>query len=281
MDVKSFIKIGLFSVGIPAMNIGSAFAWECSLGHEHAQDEMCTETGDRPCNACEKGFHRGWELCPQTVFEIPSEKCKLICVSSNVQDGVVAALLTGCKYDQASGKEIEYTDLSYSEKDVDEVRRLGCYVQRLKNKYLLKKAKGKKEGKFLGKKRNAPEAEAKGKKGGDGEEGEFLNKEGNAPEEAVVEDKKEGDESAEGIGDDNKKCKVLFIKSEKQKKLEAKKRDRRIIGFMELGEDIELKQGKSEWEKKMEIIKKCKEMKEKNEKKGEGAIKQEGLKKKK
>jgi len=146
MDVKSFIKISLFSVGIPAMNIGSAFAWECSLGHEHDQDEMCTETGDRPCNACEKGFHHGWELCPQTVFEIPSENCKLILVSSNVQNVAVASLLIGCKYDRTSGKEIEYTGFSYSEKDADEVRRLSNYVQKLRQKYLPKKAEDKKRG---------------------------------------------------------------------------------------------------------------------------------------
>ena len=251
MDVKSFIKIGLFSVGIPAMNIGSAFAWECSLGHEHDPDEMCTETGDRPCNACEKGFHRGWELCPKTVFEIPSENCKLILVPSNVQNVAVASLLIGCKYDRTSGKEIGHIDLFSSEKDADEVRRLSNYVQRLKNKYLPKKAKGKKEGKFLGKKRNAPEAEAKGKK--------------------------EGDESAEGIGDDNKNCKVLKKISRQQKKKKNQEHDYQVIRQMEFGGHIKSEQSESE----QEMEKKINRNKIISDEEDEGAIKQKKSKKKK
>ena len=229
MDVKSFIKIGLFSVGIPAMNIGSAFGWECSLGHEHEQDEMCTETGDRPCGACGKGFHRGWELCPKTVFEIPSENCKLILVPSNVQNAAVALLLTGCKYDQTSGKEIGHIDSFSSKKDAAEVKRLSHYVRKLKGKYLPKKAEDKKEGdgvksEFLNKKRNAPEVKVKDKKEG-----------GKAKK---VEDKKEGGRSAKDMGD-GKKFKGLT----REQRL-----DRDLLWHIESGEAIKLEQRRNEKE---------------------------------
>ena len=243
MDVKSFIKIGLFSVGIPAMNIGSAFAWECSLGHEHDQDEMCTETGDRPCGACEEGFHHGWELCPKTVFEIPSENCKFILVPSNVQNAAVALLLTGCKYDQTSGKEIGHIDSSPSKEDAAEVERLSRYVQKLKKKYLPKKAEDKEEG--------------------DGVKSEFLNKKRNAPE-VKAKDKKEGGKSAKDMGD-GKKFKGLT----REQRL-----DRDLLWHIESGEAIKQSEFRARNEKENE-------KKLYSDEEDEGAIKWKRLKKRK
>ena len=63
MNAKSFIKIGLFSVSITAVNIGSAFAWECSLGEKHNEFEVCQATYDRFCDKC-KAVHFGCNVCP-------------------------------------------------------------------------------------------------------------------------------------------------------------------------------------------------------------------------
>ena len=139
------MKIGLFGVSIPAVNVGSAFAWECSAGHQHKQDEMCTETGDRPCGACKNGFHGACEFCPQAIFLIPSEDCKYVALPLNVPNEQIAGLLTRYKYDK-DGKEIKHINPFLLKNDAIEIKRLSRYVQVLEEKYFPKKVEDKKDG---------------------------------------------------------------------------------------------------------------------------------------
>ena len=145
MDAKSLSKVVLLGGSMIAGSLEGAFAWKCSLGHEHKQDEMCTETGDRPCDACENGMHHSWELCSQTVFLIPSENYKCILVPLSVPNERVASLLTEYKYD-GGGKERKHIDPFLLRNDASEVKRLSRYVRGLKKKYLPKEVEDKKEG---------------------------------------------------------------------------------------------------------------------------------------
>ena len=145
MDAKSLSKVVLFSVGIIAMNIGSAFAWKCSLGHEHKQDEMCTDMGERPCDACKNGSYPRWELCSQTIFPIPSENCKYVALPSHIPNEQIALLLIKYKYDEG-GKEIKHIDPFLLGNDAIEINRLSCCVHALEKKYLPEKVEDKKEG---------------------------------------------------------------------------------------------------------------------------------------
>ena len=269
MDVKSFIKIGLFSVGIPAMNIGSAFAfsWKCSLGEKHKKFEVCQATRDRYCDKC-KVVHFGWNVCPQTVFLIPGEGCKIVCMPLGTENTEIVDLQVRYGYGE-DGKKINSANSFPSIRDRAEISRLSRFVHALKKKYLPKKAKGKKEGKFLNRKRNASEeVGVEDKKEGDGVEGEFLNKEGSVvPWEAEVEDKKEGDESAKDIGDDNKECKVLTKKQ---------RWDRELLWHIESGEPIKWKQSEVRARNEKEN-----EKKPYSDEEDEGAIKQKRSKKKK
>lgn len=143
MNVRSFVKIGLFGVGIITVDIGSAFGWKCSFGHEHEKNEMCEETGERYCGLCE-GVHSGFEVCPKSIFRFPSEGVNYVILPSSVPDRAIAALQK--KYGYSTDDERE-GDIDFPlTDDKYEINRLGHCVEVLLKKFLADKVEDKKEG---------------------------------------------------------------------------------------------------------------------------------------
>jgi hypothetical protein len=143
MDAKSFIKIGLFGVGIITVDIGSAFGWKCSFGHEHEKNEMCEETGERYCGLCE-GVHSGFEVCPRSIFRFPSEGFNYVILPSSVPDGAIVALQKEYGY---SIDDERKDDIAFPLMDGKyEINRLGRCVEVLRKKFLTDKVEDKKEG---------------------------------------------------------------------------------------------------------------------------------------
>ena len=137
MDVKSFIKIGLFSVGIPAVNIGSAFGcgWKCSMGHEHTNDELlCPDTDELRCKVpmCSADFHMRGEACPEAVMTFPSEGIMYAILPLDVPKEKITDLWLeyGCGNVERDG---EYCSKIELEQNI-EVQRLESQVQKLKEK---------------------------------------------------------------------------------------------------------------------------------------------------
>ena len=170
MNAKSFIKIGLFSVGIPAMNIGSAFAWKCSRGVEHKKDEacFCCWQWERACvnPMCTSDYHSGYEVCPQSVFGFRSEGVKYVILPYRVPERKIAELWYeyGCSNVRRDEQYAEYCPKIEPDQNV-EVQRLESQVQKLKEKlrkssprYLEKQEKIKKLNAYMQEKRKEFEA---------------------------------------------------------------------------------------------------------------------------
>ena len=170
MNAKSFINIGLFSVGIPAMNIGSAFAWKCSRGVEHKKDEacFCCWQWERACDnpMCTSDYHSGYEVCPQSVFGFRSEGIKYVILPYRVPERKIAELWYeyGCSNVRRDEQYAEYCPKIEPDQNV-EVQRLESQVQKLKEKlrkssprYLEKQEKIKKLNAYMQEKRKEFEA---------------------------------------------------------------------------------------------------------------------------
>ena len=137
MDVKSFIKIGLFSVGIPAMNIGSVFGcgWKCSMGHEHTNDELlCPDTDELRCKVpmCSAGFHKRGKSCPEAVMTFPSEGIRFVILPLDVPEEKIAGLWLDYGYGDVE-RDGEYCSKIELKQNI-EVQRLESQVQKLKEK---------------------------------------------------------------------------------------------------------------------------------------------------
>ena len=138
VSVKSFVKIGLLSVSIPAVNIRSAFAWECSAGHEHKDDEICTVTGARPCPECEAVFHSKGEVCSETVFAFQRVDRKYVVLPYRIPDRVIAELWEKYGYGNKN-RESDTSGNSHSVicfDDNHEMERLKCGIEKLEEKLL-------------------------------------------------------------------------------------------------------------------------------------------------
>ncbi len=141
MNAKSFIKVGLLSVSTTAVNVGSVFGWECSKGHEHKKDEICTETFpmERPCNdpMCDSNYHTIREVCPQSVFGFRSEGIKYVILPWCVPEGKIAELWFEYRYSDVKrdGRYGEYCPKIELDQNI-EVQRLELRVGKLKEKFL-------------------------------------------------------------------------------------------------------------------------------------------------
>ena len=142
MDAKSFIKIGLFGISIPAVNIGSAFGWKCPEGHKHGKNEMCTTTGARFCDKC-KEPHNGYDVCPWEVFRIASDGVKIVVLPFDTPNEKILALQREFGY-ETNGSKKDNVNPFYLQYDSSEVKRLNEYIQALMNKTSPKKSEDKK-----------------------------------------------------------------------------------------------------------------------------------------
>ena len=138
MNAKIFIRISLFCGGVLAGNIGSAFAWECSAGHEHKDDEICTATGARPCPECEAVFHSKGEVCSETVFAFQRVDRKYVILPYRIPDHVIAELWEKYGYVNKN-RESDTSENSLSVicfDDNHEMERLKCGIEKLEEKLL-------------------------------------------------------------------------------------------------------------------------------------------------
>lgn len=142
MNTKSFVKISLFGASIIAANVGSAFGWKCSDGHEHGKNEMCTTTGARFCDKC-KELHNGYSVCPREVFRVASDGVKIAVLPFGTPDEDILALQRQFGY-ETNGSKKNNVNLFYLKYDSSEVKRLNEYVQALRNKVSPKKSEDKK-----------------------------------------------------------------------------------------------------------------------------------------
>jgi len=140
MDAKSFIKIGLFGISIPAVNIESAFAWKCSRGVEHKKDEacFCCWQWERACDnpMCTSDYHSGYEVCPQSVFGFRSEGIKYVILPYRVPERKIAELWYeyGCSNVRRDERYAEYCPEIEPDRNI-ETERLEFSVQQLKEKF--------------------------------------------------------------------------------------------------------------------------------------------------
>ena len=167
MDAKSFIKIGLFSVSIPVMNIGSAFGWECSAGHSHESSELlCEETGDRLCKVpgCRAVFHTKGKFCPGMVIKVPSKDIEYAVLPWCVPDEKIDELWFeyGCNNEEKD----KMCSVEFNFDQNSEINRLETQIQALKEElrksspeYLKKQERLKKLNAFMLKRREEYEAE--------------------------------------------------------------------------------------------------------------------------
>ena len=171
MNAKSFIKIGLFSVSITAVNIGSAFAWKCNRGVEHKKDEACFccwYKWERVCDnpMCTSGYHIMYEVCPQDVFVFRSKNIKLVFLPCKVPERKIAELWYeyGCSNVRRDERYAEYCPKIEPDQNI-EVRRLELCLEKLKEeflkgspKYLKKQERLKKTNAFILKRQRESEA---------------------------------------------------------------------------------------------------------------------------
>jgi len=146
MDAKSLSKVVLLGGSMIAGSLEGAFAltWKCSLDEEHDEVEVCRSTLDRFCDKC-KVVHLGWQVCPKTVFRIPSEDCKYAILPFGVPDDKIIELQVQYGYDE-DGKKINSVNSFPGIKNKAEATRLSHCVHALVEKYLPKKVEDKKEG---------------------------------------------------------------------------------------------------------------------------------------
>lgn len=126
MDVKILMKVGLLGGSVIVGNIGSAFGWKCSEGHEHGKNEMCTTTGDRFCERCGR-VHFGWEVCTYTVGLVG--EFKWLAVPRNTPEGEIAVFQRQCEYGN-DDKKIENNYVPAYE-DMEEAKKFAGYMKRL------------------------------------------------------------------------------------------------------------------------------------------------------
>ena len=141
MNTKILVKIGLFGGGVIAGNIGSAFAWTCTEGHEHGENEMCVATGARFCDKCE-AIHSGYTVCPWKVFRVASDGVKIVVLPFGTPDERILALQREFGY-ETNGRKRDNVNLFCLKYDSSEVKRLNEYVQALTNKVSPKKSEDK------------------------------------------------------------------------------------------------------------------------------------------